>query len=83
MAGGRCGWCAVTLAGMDHELAEHPCQARCAWTANGRYVDAAPVFSCAGCGSEWARTQAWTPIDANGFINPLILAERAHPPQPC
>ena len=36
-----------------------------------------PLFACSGCGSEWVRSQGWTPIDADGRIPPEVQAERA------
>ena len=37
------------------------------------------VFSCAGCGSEWVRAEAWTPADADGDVAADVAAERAQP----
>jgi hypothetical protein len=39
--------------------------------------DPAAVFTCAGCGSEWLRSELWTPIDADGHVPREITAELA------
>jgi hypothetical protein len=64
-------------------LAVWPCQSICVWRATGEVwgdsdhgVAGPRVFACAGCGSEWVRTEAWTPIDANGEIPEAIAVER-------
>ena len=59
-----------------------PCQSICVWSATGetwlgRDGDALPVFCCAGCGSEWVRTEPWTPVDATGVVPAEVAAERA------
>jgi hypothetical protein len=59
-----------------------PCQAICVWKVCD---DVRPdvvegllrVFRCAGCGSEWVRTEPWTPVDAGGQVPPDVVAERA------
>jgi hypothetical protein len=62
-------------------VAAWPCQSVCVWRATREvwwaddHVDLA-VFACSGCGSEWVRTEAWTPIDANGEVPEQIAAER-------
>ena len=60
-----------------------PCQSVCVWRATGEVwaperTDEAPlrVFACAGCGSEWVRTEPWTPIDAHGVVPVEVAAER-------
>jgi hypothetical protein len=37
----------------------------------------AAVFTCVGCGSEWLRSELWTPIDADGHVPREITAELA------
>ena len=39
--------------------------------------DTAAVFACTGCGSEWLRSELWTPVDADGHVPPGITAELA------
>ena len=67
-----------------------PCQSVCVWAPTGETwrapggaepADASGgqdlrVFACAACGSEWVRTEAWTPIDAHGVVPEAVLAER-------
>jgi hypothetical protein len=60
----------------------HPCQRICVWRPTGDvWLDARSqplrVFACAGCGSEWVRTEGWTPADANGVVPPEVAAERS------
>jgi hypothetical protein len=66
-----------------------PCQSVCVWAPTGETwrapdvdISDAPdepdlqVFSCAACGSEWVRTEPWTPVDAHGVVPQAVLAER-------
>ncbi len=59
-----------------------PCQSICVWTRTAELRHEAghgdlPVFACTGCGSEWVRTEPWTPIDAAGIIPYEVNAERS------
>ncbi len=60
-----------------------PCQSVCGWRSTGEVWAAPPqeaelaVFKCQGCGSEWVRTEPWTPIDATGVVPEEVAAERA------
>lgn len=61
-------------------IAVWPCQSICRWNPTGEvWLDAASaalrVFRCEGCGSEWVRTEAWTPVDVDGHIPPSVAAE--------
>lgn len=63
-------------------LAAYPCQQRCAWTRTrrrhpDRIAGGLAIFACAGCGSQWVRTQAWTPIDADGTVPATVAREAA------
>lgn len=63
-------------------VASWPCQSICVWqqTDEPWFDERAgelAVFSCAGCGSEWVRTEPWTPIDATGQVPAAVAAERA------
>lgn len=63
-------------------LAAEPCQSVCRWAAQGEWLDDASggglrLFACAGCGSEWVRTEAWTPADVDGDVPVEVAAERA------
>ncbi len=42
----------------------------------GQTYDGLPLFGCAGCGSEWVRSEAWTPAQADGTVPPAVQAER-------
>jgi hypothetical protein len=63
------------------ELAAEPCQGVCSWLRTGevRRVDAgaepAAVFACTGCGSQWLRSELWTPVDAGGRVPAAVAAE--------
>lgn len=62
-------------------LAAEPCQSLCRWLPTDAGAgDAATgsdrVFACIGCGSEWTRTEPWTPADADGVVPPEVVAER-------
>ncbi|WP_426561460.1 hypothetical protein ACPPVT_14640 [Angustibacter sp. McL0619] len=49
------------------DLEQHPCQDLCRWLP-----EPAPHtprrLTCQGCGSQWDRTQAWTPVDRDGTV---------------
>ena len=68
-------------AGSARSLASWPCQSICVWEPTGEVevVDSGPhpavVFECRGCGSEWLRSEAWTPIDADGMVPPAVAEE--------
>lgn len=32
------------------------------------------VFACEGCGSQWVRTEEWTPVDADGIVPDAIAS---------
>jgi hypothetical protein len=63
--------------GTVRPLEIQPCQRLCTWAATGAELDMLPVFRCGGCGSEWVRTQAWTPIGADGIVPAEVAAEAA------
>ena len=58
------------------DLAIHPCQSLCAWSATGEQRDDFNVFACAGCGSEWVAGEPWTPADHTGEVPAAVLQER-------
>jgi hypothetical protein len=58
-------------------LAQHPCQLVCRWEPTGTRREGLPLFRCGGCGSQWVRTQAWTPAGADGRVSPAVAAEAA------
>ena len=53
------------------ELAVFPCRSLCSWSPGP-----APLFSCAGCGSQWAPDQRWTPRQADGTVPAAVRAAR-------
>ena len=58
-----------------------PCQSICVWEPTGEVwrtttYDDLRVFACRGCGSEWVRTEPWTPVDCSGTV-PAGVAEEA------
>jgi hypothetical protein len=63
--------------GPVRDLEIQPCRNVCTWAATGTTLDSLPLFSCGGCGSEWVRTQAWTPIGADGVVPADVAAEAA------
>ncbi len=54
-----------------------PCRSVCTWAPAGDTLGALPLFRCGGCGSEWVRSQAWTPIGADGIVPADVAAEAA------
>jgi hypothetical protein len=36
-------------------------------------------FACCGCGSEWDRSQRWTPIDRDGTVPQQVAAQARSP----
>ena len=62
---------------MSIPLRRNPCKQQCNWIGTGREHDGLPLFMCTGCKSEWVRTEGWTPANADGSINPQVIAERA------
>jgi len=55
------------------------CRRECTWSATGQRLGDEPLFACEACGSEWVRSEAWTPIDWLGEVPPTVVAERARP----
>lgn len=58
-------------------LAQNPCLTLCSWGPTGAQRDGLPLFACGGCGSEWVRTEGWTPRQADGTLHPDVRAEAA------
>jgi hypothetical protein len=56
-------------------LTVSPCRTLCDWTATGAVRDGEALFRCAGCTSEWVRTERWTPRQADGAVPAAVLAE--------
>lgn len=58
-------------------LAQEPCRTLCSWGPTGGTRDGLPLFACGGCGSEWVRTEGWTPRQVDGSLHPEVRAEAA------
>ncbi len=58
-------------------LPAFPCQAVCAGSLTAAERGGVRVVECAGGGTQWTRHEAWTPIDADGVVPPVVLAEAA------
>lgn len=56
-------------------LAISPCRNLCDWTATPTPRDTVALFRCGGCGSEWVRSERWTPRQADGTVPPAVLEE--------
>jgi len=62
----------------DSDLAVHPCLGFCAWSVvPSTAADPMPRFECAGCASEWVRTEPWTPIGSDGLVPEDVRHEAA------
>lgn len=48
------------------ELISAPCRSLCWWADTGTEHAGLPMFACAGCGSQWVRTEPWAPRQADG-----------------
>jgi hypothetical protein len=58
------------------QLASRPCLKLCRWLpSRGEAANGLPLFRCLGCGSEWVRTEPWTPVDADGGRDRTLQAE--------
>jgi hypothetical protein len=55
-------------------LAVNPCLNRCDWVATKASYGAEGKLACRGCGSEWVRSEAWTPRQADGTVPPAVRA---------
>jgi hypothetical protein len=70
----------------ERALATWPCQSICVWERIGevQVPDDGPqpavVFECRGCGSEWLRSEGWTPVDADGLVPVAVAAEATRRP---
>ena len=62
---------------MTGPLAQYACQDACHWQPDPTSAGALPRFACSGCGSQWDRTQLWTPIDRDGSVPAAVRREVA------
>jgi transposase-like protein len=60
---------------MAEQLVQAPCRADCDWAETGQQRAGLPLFRCAGCGSEWVRSEAWTPVQADLTVPAAVAAE--------
>ena len=58
-------------------LVQSACRSRCAWVRDPRRRTngGLPVFTCAGCSSQWVSSESWTPADLDGTVSPAVAAE--------
>jgi len=63
------------MGSMPHALRQEPCRERCDWTPSGGVRDGDLVFACAGCGSEWVRTEGWRPRNLDGSVATAVQEE--------
>jgi hypothetical protein len=49
-------------------LAVHPCRELCDWVATKASYAQEGKLACRGCGSEWVRSEPWTPRQADGTV---------------
>jgi hypothetical protein len=54
-----------------------PCLKRCDWGPVDETYDGLRLFACSACGSEWVRTEPWTPRNWDVSIPDSVTAERA------
>ena len=55
------------------------CRSECSWADTGSRLggaDGEPLFTCAGCGSEWVPSEAWTPVDWTGAVPEAVQRVR-------
>lgn len=58
-------------------LTTAPCRSLCDWTRTpSPYPDLA-MLACGGCGTQWVRTEGWTPRQADGTVPPDVRHELA------
>ena len=60
-------------------LAIAHCLNECEWGATADHLCGDPLFACSACGSEWVRSEEWTPIDWLGEVPETVVAERVRP----
>jgi len=58
-------------------LAVSPCRRLCDWSRTGSAHDEQPLFACGGCGSQWVRTEQWSPRQLDGSWPPGVREELA------
>ena len=56
-------------------LTVSPCRRLCSWGPTRATYDGLPLFACGGCGSQWVRTEPWSPRQADGSWPPGVREE--------
>lgn len=54
-----------------------PCRQLCDWRTTTATYAGKPLFACAGCGSQWVRSEPWAPRQADGSWPPGVKEELA------
>ena len=62
---------------MTAPLTQYACQDACQWRPDPTSSSVPPRFACTGCGSQWDRTQLWTPVDRDGRVSEAVRREVA------
>ena len=52
-----------------------PCRSLCDWRASRARLQGEALFACAGCGSQWVRSEPWSPRQADGSWPPGVREE--------
>jgi len=52
-----------------------PCRSLCDWARTPTSKEGQPLFACRGCGSQWVRSEPWTPCQVDGSIPQDVRAE--------
>jgi uncharacterized Zn ribbon protein len=52
-----------------------PCLKRCDWGPVDATYDGLRLFACSACGTEWVRSQPWTPRNWDVSIPDTVRAE--------
>jgi len=60
-------------------LTVSPCRQLCDWTRTPATLDGLQVLACRGCGSQWVRSEPWTPAQADGSRPAAVLEELSRP----
>ncbi len=56
-------------------LKSAPCQDKCNWGPTDEVYEDKPLFACGSCGSQWVRTESWTPKQLDGSVPPGVKEE--------
>lgn len=56
------------------EIVQRTCDEMCTWRPTDEVRDGELIFHCLGCGSEWAPSEEWIPINHDGVVHPAVQA---------